>query len=94
MGIASAFDTHSIVWFSYSVKSVHPLGKFIKYSTKVAFKLPPIASLSGREFFAIVSALAFPLRQSRDVGVGYISALTASIRLPPFLALRGVTRPP
>jgi hypothetical protein len=52
------------------------------------------ASFRGREFFVRVSALAFPLRQSRAIGVGQRLSETASISVPPFLAFLGVTLPP
>jgi len=66
----------------------------MSHSTHVGFNEPPICSESGRLFFAIVSADAFPDRQSRAVGVANVRADTASTKFPPSRALRGVTRPP
>ncbi len=66
----------------------------MSHSTHVGFNSPPICSERGREFFANVSGLALPERQSRDVGVAKLRALTASISVPPSRLFRGVTRPP
>ena len=75
-------------------KSVHPMGHPISHSTHVGFNSPPICSLNGRELRSIVAWLAFPLRQSRAVGVAKVRALSASISVPPSRALSGVTKPP
>ena len=66
----------------------------MSHSTHVGFNEPPICSDRGREFLANVSGLAFPDRQSRDVGVANARLDTASISVPPSLDFRGVTRPP
>jgi hypothetical protein len=47
------------------------MGHPISHSTHCGFRLPPICSLKGLEFFACVASLALPLFQSRSSGVGY-----------------------
>lgn len=73
----------------------------MSHSTHVGFSEPDCrasvaitASFNGRELRSNVACEAWPDFQSRAEGVGHIAADAASIRLPPFLLLRGVTRPP
>ncbi len=66
----------------------------MSHSTHVGFSCPPICSDNGREFRFSVDSDAFPDFQGLEVGVGHIRDAKASIRLPPSLDFRGVTRPP
>lgn len=66
--------------------SVHPRGRCIIASTNSGFRrrvaFPPAkTSLSGRDRSFMVDSLAPPERQSRDVGVGSLFALSCSLRL-------------
>jgi hypothetical protein len=53
----------------------------MSHSTHVGFRLPPICSLKGLEFFSAVAWLVLPLRQSLDSGVANLTASTSWICL-------------
>jgi len=64
------------------------MGQPINHSTHCGFKLPPICSLKGREFFAWVALDALPLRQSRAVGVAKRRLFITAVAKPsPLFAL-------
>ena len=63
----------------------------MSHSTHVGFSAPPVGlsgepgedsttSFSGRELWACVSGLAFPLRQSLAAGVGHLPGVTTAVR--------------
>ncbi len=60
--------------------SVQPTGNPIRGSTQSGLRVSPTCSRRGREFFPRVAALAFPLFQSLDSGVGHGFIFTAEIR--------------
>ena len=53
----------------------------MSHSTHVGFRLPPICSLKGLEFFSAVAWLVLPLLQSRDSGVANLTASTSWVCL-------------
>lgn len=59
---------------------VQPTGKPISGSTQSGLRVSPTCSLRGRLFRSMVAALAFPLFQSRAVGVAHGFIFTAEIR--------------
>ena len=62
----------------------------MSHSTQGGFRLPPTAFDSGLAFFSIVSALAFPLLQSRAVAVGSRFTCADSFGSPLLLNLPAV----